>query len=83
MPYSHPVTINDKTVVIHATCRSCKESKDIEVDSNKYFQWLHGEYIQVVLPELSTDDRELLISGICGPCFDEENDMHNFLVFGA
>ena len=27
--------------------------------------------IQNAMPNLSADDRELLISGICGPCFDK------------
>lgn len=31
----------------------------------------NGEHIQNVMPYLSVDERELLISGICGKCFDE------------
>jgi hypothetical protein len=36
-----------------------------------YERWQNGEHIQNVAPYLSADDRELLISGMCGKCFDE------------
>jgi len=36
-----------------------------------YAKWTRGEgYIQDV-PGLTVDQREVLLSGICGPCFDE------------
>jgi hypothetical protein len=37
--------------------------KDVEV-------WKAGELIQRALPYLTTNERELLISGICPPCWD-------------
>jgi hypothetical protein len=30
-----------------------------------------GELIQRAMPDVSEDERELLISGVCGQCFDE------------
>ena len=33
--------------------------------------WLHGELIQKALPELTKDERELLVSGTCAQCFDK------------
>ena len=32
--------------------------------------WENGELIQNAMPYLSADEREVLISGTCGPCFD-------------
>ena len=38
----------------------------------KYTSWKDGsEYIQDIMPELSADDRELLISNTCGNCWIE------------
>jgi hypothetical protein len=42
--------------------------------------WKNGEYIQNAMPYLNVDERELLISGTCGPCFDNmfpEEDEEN------
>tara|TARA_Y100000310_G_C20387451_1_gene671140 strand:+ start:362 stop:508 length:147 start_codon:yes stop_codon:yes gene_type:complete len=47
------------------------------VNSKDFISWNNGSYIQNAMPYLSADERELLISGTCGPCFDvmfaEEN----------
>ena len=32
--------------------------------------WLAGAHIQRAYKSLTADERELLISGTCGPCFD-------------
>lgn len=53
------------------TCRKCKQSEDIPVDARRIAQWKGGSMIQHVFPELSLGQRELMISGVCGPCFDE------------
>jgi hypothetical protein len=53
------------------TCRVCKEVKKLTVSKAGYENWKDGIFIQEALPELSADDRELLISGVCGKCFDE------------
>lgn len=56
---------------IEATCDMCKKTHTIEVPKAGYMQWLNGgARIQDAMPQLSDDDRELLISGTCGPCFD-------------
>jgi len=61
---------------ISVTCRICKEVHRIEIDSYKdYLRWKQGELIQNVMPYLSVNDRELLISRTCDTCF------HN--MFGA
>ena len=40
------------------------------LDANKYERWQSGELIQNVFPELSVNEREMLISSVCGTCFD-------------
>lgn len=50
-------------------CRYCKEDFDIPVTDEQLSAWQNGALIQRVMPELSPDQRELLISGICGICW--------------
>lgn len=67
------------TVVIPVQCRACGGQHKIAVDFDAFVAWKGGELlIQDALPELSADERELLISGTCGVCWDgwfgPEND---------
>jgi len=54
---------------IQTTC-ICGATHVVTVDSQDYLAWKNGEYIQVALPYLNADERELLISGICSTCWD-------------
>ena len=53
------------------TCRVCKDQVEMKVVQGDYEAWENGKLIQDVMPYLSADEREVLISGICGPCFDK------------
>ena len=57
--------------MVQATCRQCKESSELAVNKQDIVDWSAGKYIQDAMPYLSADERELLISGICGNCFDK------------
>lgn len=52
------------------TCNVCNTDHTITLKSGQYDDWKSGTPIQVAMPTVSPDDRELLISGICGICFD-------------
>ena len=58
-------------VTITKACIRCEQTHTIQMPEKDYQRWKNGEHIQYVAPYLSADDRELLISGICGPCFDD------------
>jgi hypothetical protein len=52
-------------------CSSCKQVFEIRVDHADYELWQNTQtLIQEAMSYLSEDDRELLISGTCGKCFD-------------
>lgn len=55
---------------IDVCCKWCEKSHELEVRKSGLNRWKNGELIQDVLPELSADERELLISGTCGKCWD-------------
>ena len=41
------------------------------VENDDYQSWQNGKLIQDAMPYLTISQRELLISGICGTCFDK------------
>lgn len=58
------------TVITH-TCPGCQHPgivRNLKPDAVN--RWLAGEHIQDVMPELSADDREMLISGMHADCWD-------------
>ena len=51
-------------------CVICKRVKTLELNVDAMKEWQNGKLIQDAFPNLSEDDRELMISGTCGECFD-------------
>ena len=58
-----------KTIVA-VDCVQCKETQHLTVGTADLTNWENGELIQNAMPYLTADEREVLISGICGTCFD-------------
>lgn len=60
------------TVTVRTRCPDCK--KDVEVKDiprDAFESWFNGgALIQDALSMLSADQREVLLTGICGPCFE-------------
>jgi hypothetical protein len=56
---------------ISKICTCCKREVVIEVSALAFDNWNAGALAQDALRELTDDEREILISGICGTCFDE------------
>lgn len=61
----------DQLCVYQVGCQKCLTQFELRGEDRDFDRWSQGELIQVALPYLSDDERELLISGICGECFDE------------
>ncbi len=59
------------TSVVAVPCRLCQQVTDLSVNIEGFIAWQGGEFIQDALPELSADERELLISGTCPTCWEE------------
>ena len=57
--------------IVEVTCHICNKRHTITVPTAAYKRWATRQAkIQDALPMLSEDERELLISDICGGCFD-------------
>lgn len=53
-------------------CRSCKKRVDIEMSLEQLKELTYGvKNIQEIFPTHTPEQREILISGICGDCFNE------------
>lgn len=51
-------------------CVGCKRTYYVAISKKGYHRWTQGTLIQEALPELSVEERELLISKTCNACFD-------------
>lgn len=58
-------------ISVKTTCPICYIDTYIQVDAEEYSRWLNGELIQRAMPNLTDDEREMLISGICPWCWDD------------
>jgi len=57
---------------VDVRCRLCGTYHTLTVNTGMFMLWTsRGILIQDAFPELSLDQRELLISQTCGSCFDE------------
>ena len=52
------------------TCPVCGLKQLLVVDEAAYKAWRSGTYIQDAFPDLNEDQREVLKTGICAPCWD-------------
>ena len=57
-------------VAFSRVCVVCGVETQLAVDRELYRRWRGGEYIQNVFPDLSEDERELMISGTHSECWD-------------
>lgn len=59
-------------VQIIIECKECKVNYEFILTKDQFDKVKSGEgYILDILPNLTPDERELFISGICGTCFDK------------
>lgn len=56
---------------IQKECPICHKLQTIEVQVSQYNRWMAGENIQIAFPNLTPDQREILMSGICPECWEK------------
>lgn len=57
-------------IELDTICPRCRKHTTLVVDESAHDMWKSGAYIQVAFPELSVDQREMMITGYCGSCWD-------------
>ncbi len=63
--------MENNTITVEATCGMCRQTKALQLPASGYAAYKAGMLIQRAMPSVPEGDRELLISQICGPCFDK------------
>jgi hypothetical protein len=66
-------TVIDGKPIVRVTqiCSVCGESTTVLTDPNGFIRWSEGELVQNAFPELSKEDREILISGTHSECWNK------------
>ena len=64
------MTVLDTMTAVTKPCLHCNETSTLTVDADAYRSWKSGVLIQEAFPDMTADDRELLISGIHPACWD-------------
>lgn len=60
-----------RTIEAVTRCPICKKVAGVNVKIEQLERIAAGEHVQNVCPELSDDDRERLITGICPKCWED------------
>jgi len=60
-------------MIVDRTCPICrtKQSKELDFTDEQYTHWRNGMVIQKAMPQLSVNDREFLMTGICNTCWEK------------
>lgn len=61
----------EPTTLFDLVCQVCSVERRIEPTIRGWVRWRGGIHIQHALPELTEDDREMLISRTCPECWDD------------
>ena len=59
------------TFYVTPQCVVCHQHGHMLLDETKLNRWKAGEFVQDVWPDMSADDREMLISGTHPACWTE------------
>jgi hypothetical protein len=62
---------NLQKVEVEVVCALCQQPKRVLVPVEGLLAWRKGMYIQDAMPDVSAEERELLISQTCPACFNE------------
>jgi hypothetical protein len=66
------VLFKDGIAQIYTHCKVCHAQFVIHAHEDGYKQWANGKArIQDAMPQLNEDNRELLISNVCGECWEK------------
>lgn len=55
---------------VEVRCPVCGKVYTVRVPHEGFIKWENGDRIQECMPHLSNEDREALITGICGDCWN-------------
>lgn len=71
VPFNIHADDDRQNLKISGPCKRCNAPITIQVRATDYQKLEFGDYVQDCLPYKSASEREFLLSGICGKCWDE------------
>lgn len=72
IPVAEDPPTYQRVQVVTPECPFCHGVKVLDVPERGYLRWLGGAFVQEAFPEMPADDRERLITGVCGPCWNAQ-----------
>ena len=58
-------------ISVQNVCPKCGKLQTVKVEQSQYHRWMAGENIQKAMPNLTPNEREVLLSGICPECWEK------------
>lgn len=58
--------------VLTKRCLFCRNQTLLDLPDEGYRKWDEGEFVQDAFPDMPAEQRELLISGTCPACWNEQ-----------
>ena len=58
-------------ISVNRVCPKCNKLQTVKVEQSQYYDWVAGKNIQIAFPNLSANQREILMSGICPECWEK------------
>jgi hypothetical protein len=68
---NHGVKFVDDKAIVVVQCLGGQKGFEVVVPFKGYRAWIEGVIIQKAMPTVGRDERELLISGTCGACWEK------------
>lgn len=60
----------NRDLALRIKCPFCGEVNTVTVSCEDFNAWQNGELVQNAFPYLSSEEREMLVSGICPKCWE-------------
>ena len=57
-------------IKVDCQCPGCGRINSVKLKESQWWAWQLGQHIQDAAPDLSPNEREMLISGICPKCWN-------------
>ena len=61
----------EKLSVTTPPCMGCGSTTEMLLEADKVRRYTRGEFVQKIWPELSTSERELIMTGTHSECWDK------------
>lgn len=69
MRWRYTENYSEGSYTFHTVCPECRKVHDVTVPGAGLFQYNSGMPIQAAFPGLTADEREMLMTGMCDPCW--------------